>query len=194
MTPPHRPRRALCTQCGRPLTACLCRWVRTCDNKVPVLILQHPLEVTQAKGSARLLTLSLARNTVLVGEQFDPAVLEALLSRHCALLYPGAPGEPLPTGPLDPPEQLVVLDSTWRKSRKMLYLNPALQALPRVVLHDPPSSRYRIRKAHGPQQLSTLEATCRALQQLERRAQPYDELLAAFDGWVADQSARQHAD
>jgi DTW domain-containing protein YfiP len=27
--------------------------------------------------------------------------------------------------------RLVIIDATWRKSRKMLYLNPLLQALPR---------------------------------------------------------------
>ena len=63
--------------------------------------------------------------------------------------------------------RLVLLDGTWRKSRKMLWANPLLQALPRLALHHVPASRYAIRKAHAPHQLSTLEATQQALRHLE---------------------------
>ena len=77
----------------------------------------------------------------------------------------------------------------------MLYLNPLLQQLPRLALSQTPASRYLIRKAHRPDQLSSLEATCYALEQLEQSAQGsqdkprYLPLLEAFDGFVAQQSA-----
>ncbi|AMO92896.1 DTW domain protein [Collimonas fungivorans] len=168
-----------------------------------MLILQHPLEVRQAKGSARLLQLSLARSELVVGETFDEQYLKALLhapARHAVLLYPDSPEDKsleLAAPPsleqallLDPAQlRLVVLDGTWRKSRKMLYLNPLLQQLPRLSLHNPPASRYLIRKAHGPGQLSTLEATCHALMQLEHNEGGYLPLLTAFDGFVAQQLA-----
>jgi DTW domain-containing protein YfiP len=97
---------------------------------------------------------------------------------------------PVPT-PLVWPDparlRLVVLDGTWRKSRKMLYQNPLLQQLPRLSLSDCPASRYLIRKAHRPDQLSTLEACCAALMQLEARTAPFQALLTAFDGFVAQQ-------
>ena len=80
--------------------------------------------------------------------------------------------------------RLVVLDGTWRKSRKMLYLNPLLQQLPRLPLSDPSASHYRIRKAHKPDQLSTYEATCYALMQLENETEKYLPLVTAFDGFV----------
>ena len=48
--------------------------------------------------------------------------------------------------------------------------------------------RYLIRKAHRPGQLSTLEATCAALAQLESDAGQFEPLLSAFDGFVAQQS------
>lgn len=85
--------------------------------------------------------------------------------------------------------RLVVLDATWRKSRKMLHLSPWLQGLPRCSLDGPPASRYAIRKAHQPGQLSTLEAVCEALAQLEGDASRFQPLLAAFDGFVAQQLA-----
>ena len=69
----------------------------------------------------------------------------------------------------------------------MLRQNPWLQRLPRLSLDDMPPSRYAIRKAHKPGQLSTLEATCAALAQLEGGASRFDALLHAFDGFVASQ-------
>jgi DTW domain-containing protein YfiP len=84
--------------------------------------------------------------------------------------------------------RLIVLDGTWRKSRKMLYLNPLLQKLPRLPLRDTPPSQYRIRKAHKPDQLSTLEATCYALMQLEGNNEKYTALLEGFNGFVSQQS------
>lgn len=172
-----------------------------------MLILQHPLEMLEAKGTARLLHLSLARSRLVTGEQFAQAELQALLTEPfglpahpmpapCAvLLYPDAAQDaalgiarapPLDPAWLEEPSRLrlVVLDGTWRKSRKMLHLNPLLQQLPRLALQQLPPSRYRIRKAHQPHQLSTLEAVCAALAQLEGDAQHFDPLLAAFDDLI----------
>jgi DTW domain-containing protein YfiP len=113
-------------------------------------------------------------------------------------LYPDTPQDQAPD--LSPPPvlspddlrdpaqlRLIVLDGTWRKSRKLLYQNPLLQRLPRLALCDMPASHYLIRKAHRPDQRSTLEATCAALMQLEGRVAPFAPLLQAFDGFVAQQ-------
>jgi DTW domain-containing protein YfiP len=85
--------------------------------------------------------------------------------------------------------RLVVIDATWRKSRKMLYLNPSLAALPRLALGDVPESAYRIRKAHAPHQLSSFEAAAHALQQLTGDAPACTRLLASFARFVAQQAA-----
>lgn len=183
-------------------------------HEVEVVVLQHPLEVTNAKGSARLLCLSLARSRLVTGEVFAEDALQALLTapwaplqpqaaashpKHAILLYPdmpqdaaqGRPAPPLRMPALlrDPAQlRLIVLDGTWRKSRKMLYCNPLLQQLPRLALRDMPASHYWIRKAHRADQLSTLEATCAALMQLEGRMMQFQPLLTAFDGFVAQQA------
>ena len=180
--------------------------------------MQHPLEVHNAKGSARLLHLSLPGSHLLTGEVFAEAELRALLNvpsptpsplmpsaakagrKHTILLYPetaddvtsGLSAPPALTADVlrDPSElRLIVLDGTWRKSRKMLYLNPLLQQLPRLSPTDVPVSRYLIRKAQRIGQLSTLEATCVALAQLEGDGDRFQPLLNAFDGFVAQQLA-----
>lgn len=188
-----RPR---CTACLRPQSACICAWVTPTAHVADVLILQNPLEVDHAKNSARLLHLSLPRSRMLTDEAFGEHKLHDSLSdgRYNVLLYPQAPEDeapaPDPAQLKDPSHvRLVVLDGTWRKSRKMLHLSPLLRQLPRLSLGDVPASTYLIRKAHKPGQLSTLEATCAALAQLEGDAEKYRPLLKAFDGFVAQQLA-----
>ena len=207
MTPASKSKRLACTTCLRPQSACICQWITPVAHEVEVLILQHPLEVDNAKGSARLLHLSLSHSQLVTGEEFDlPALLKAPLKpeagagspKHAILLYPDTPQDKalgLPAPPVLAPDllrdpsrlRLIVLDGTWRKSRKMLYHNPELQQLPRLSLQDMPASHYLIRKAHRPDQLSTLEATCAALAQLEGSAEQFQPLLTAFDGFVAQQ-------
>lgn len=191
-------KRARCAVCLRAQAACICRWIRQVAAEASLLVLQHPLEVGNAKNSARLLHLCVAGSALAVGEAFEPAALAALLHadrRTPVLLYPGTPGDPaLPAPPPFTPMpaqalRLVVLDATWRKSRKMLYLNPLLQRLPRLALHDVAPSGYRIRKAHAPHQLSSLEAAALALAQLEGNEEKFRPVFEAFDGFVEQQAA-----
>ena len=196
---PVSSRRERCATCLRAQSGCICQWVRPLPHQVEILLLQHPLEVHNAKGRARLLHLSLPNSRLVTGESFAAGELDALLAgKHNVLLYPDTPGDRslgiAPPPPLDASLlldpaalRLVVLDATWRKSRKMLYLNPALQRLPRLPLRDTPPSHYLIRKAHAPDQLSTLEATCYALTQLEDEPTRFAPLITAFDGFVAQQ-------
>jgi DTW domain-containing protein len=206
MNTPVTTKRQICTRCLRAQSSCICQWVSPLMPSpwLQVLVLQHPLEVGQAKGTGRLLHLSLLGSRLQVGEQFDAATLQACLSAPWdeqgrpvtpVLLYPDTPDAPAQTVQFTADAasgtayRLVILDATWRKSRKMLYLNPLLQQLPRLALQDPPASHYRIRKAHRPQQLSTLEATCHALAQLDGDGGKYLPLLQAFDGFVGQQAA-----
>ena len=210
--PDSRPR---CPHCHRALRTCICSLAQAVAHQAEVLILMHPMEVHEAKGTGHLLHLCLPHSRVMVGEEFDAAELEAALHgswtswadtdgapRHSLLLYPDtaeqdaalglAAASPLPLPWPQPPERLrlVVIDGTWRKSRKMLYLNPALQALPRLPLRDVQDSGYAIRKAHLPGQLSSFEAAALALAQLHNWTAdgPVNATLhAVFKQFVAQQ-------
>ena len=189
----------MCAACLRPLSACICHWVTPVAHPTEVLILQHPLETRHAKNSARLLHLSLPGSRLLVGEAFDGAALQAAMPepKYTVLLYPPTAHvthqtpEPLDVQRLKDPSslRLVLLDGTWRQSRKMLHQSPLLQALPRWSFNDLPTSNYLVRKAHKPGQLSTLEATCAALAQIDGSHGAFQPLLAAFKGFVAQQMA-----
>ena len=196
-------KRLLCSRCGRSEKTCICHWCVNIANVVELVILQHPLEQKQAKGSAGLLHLSLNTSQKHVGEFFDESALNEVLyasGKIPVLLYPALneSGRNILNSPpalsgemLAAPEncRLIVLDGTWRKSRKMLNLNRPLQMLPRLSLSDMPASHYHIRKAHRVDQLSTLEASCYALTKLENNAEKYTPLLDAFDGFISQQIA-----
>lgn len=201
--------RPTCAQCALPKARCICPWVQHRHNRVPVLILQHPKEAGSAKNSAGLLHLSLGNSQLQVGETFSAQHLNQALGgqKTNVLLYPHSADPALPEAPTFEPFQdmtqdatqdatqnvsnlrLVVLDATWRKSRKMLYLNPALQQLPRLALTNPPPSAYRIRTAQAPGQLSTLEASCYALALLENDHDNYRPLLSAFNRYIEQHPA-----
>ena len=126
----------LCPRCER--AACLCALLpaEPLAHATQLLILQDPGERLQAKGTVPLLRLGLQHCDVRVGERFDPALLRT--QRHTLLLYPPSPGDEAPPviSVQPPPEglRLIVLDGTWRKSRKLLHQNPWLAALPRLSL------------------------------------------------------------
>ena len=210
------PPRPLCAQCLRPPRACWCACVQPIHSQVQVLVLQHPLEVGHAKNTARALHLCVPGSQLKVGEIFEPENLQHWLHApwpaddasepvRTVLLYPSTPYDPqLPVLPAPAmPSQwltplrglrLVVIDGTWRKSRKMLYLNPALQKLPRFALHDVPLGRYAIRKAHAPGQLSSFEAAALALAQLHGWSDEHEAwqcLMHSFDAVIAQHQQLQ---
>ena len=178
--------RRLCARCER--AACLCALLpeQAIAHEAELLILQHPDERLQAKGTAPLLRLGLANCRVLVGEAFEPPQ-DARLN---VLLYPGSP-----TGPAAFPApdhiRLIVLDGTWRQSRKLMLANPWLANLPRLALDDAEPARYAaLRRAHRPGQLSTLEASLLALERLEGE-QRFEPLWQSFERFISARSAFQ---
>lgn len=181
-----RPR---CERCQRPLDHCLCPLIPALDSRTRVVLLQHRSETNHALNTARLAVLGLTNAELRVGEVFDdlPALL-ATPGYRPALLFPGDQARVL--APYhqahDEPLLLIVPDGTWRKARKLLYLNPLLEALPRVTLGAVAPSRYRLRKAPEAGALSTIEAVVAALNALEQPAS-FDALLAPFEALIEGQ-------
>lgn len=195
-------KRQNCLNCLRPKITCICYLISTVNTDIEVLILQHPLEVFETKGTARLLHLCLPNSKLLTGELFVDAVL--ISPKNTILLYPIA-AEDHSLGIESPPElpanwlnqlhniRLIIIDGTWRKSRKILCKNPYLQILPRLVLDELPAGQYTIRKARKPHQLSTMEAASAALAQLEgdiAKFTPLNHAFSAFNALIAAQMKR----
>ena len=175
-------------RCLRPDAHCLCALIPQLDSRTRVLILQHPDEAKHALNTARFAALGLSNAQLRIGEVFeDLAELLNPPGYQPRLLFPGDAAQPLTVGQAEAlPTLLVVPDGTWRKARKLLHLNPPLAALPRVTLGNVPASRYRLRKAPGPDALSTLEAIVHALQTLEAPGS-FEALLRPFDALIEGQ-------
>ncbi|MDO9320877.1 MAG: DTW domain-containing protein [Pseudomonas sp.] len=190
-------RRLRCERCQRPHSHCLCALIPQLASRTRVLVLQHPDEARHALNTARLAALGLCNAELRVAEQFAelPELLNDPAYQAC-LLFPGEGAQPLSAMSIaqDPrPLLLVVPDGTWRKARKLLYLNPLLAALPRVALPEGLTSRYRLRKAPMAGALSTLEAIVTALNVLEA-PQQFDQLLKPFEALIEGQIVAMGAD
>ena len=74
-------------------------------------------------------------------------------------------------------------DGTWTHARKLVRLNPELAALPRVMLQEGLTSRYRVRHADIDGALSSIEAIVHALNAIEAPAR-FDALLDPFERMI----------
>jgi DTW domain-containing protein YfiP len=174
------------------------------DNKVFVLVLQHPQEKDRVLGSAGLLVRSLGRAQLTIGlswRNLAHALRQPAEPRNWGVLYLGstqtqdlAPsGEPLIAldrkgQPLadqgaahDGLDGLVVLDGNWAQAKALWWRNPWLTKLRRfVVLPDRPSLYGELRREARRDALSTLESVALALSVLEHDPSMRDRLLVPF--------------
>lgn len=177
----------------------------TVDNKVSILVLQHPQEQDRVLGTARLLCGSLAHARVVVGlswRNLAHALGEPAEPRDWGVLYLGstqAKGQgPLVAidgkgQPLADQEAaraglkgLIALDGNWAQAKALWWRNPWLTRLRRfVVVPDGPSLYGDLRREARPDAVSTLEAVALSLQVLEGDAAVREKLLEPFRALLA---------
>src|SRR5438874_10574879 len=66
-----------CPRCLKPLPLCICDSIRPVENRISVLILQHPQEQDRALGTARLTALHFKNAVVRIGLSW-PSLAKAL--------------------------------------------------------------------------------------------------------------------
>jgi len=206
--------RVLCQQCQRPEKACICAFTVAIDNHIPVIVLQHPSEVKQSKGTVSLLQQSLTNFEVIVGETFaDSDILRQRLIQYAdkiVLLYPSnqALTVSFPALTITDNNQsedierklseikcIIILDGTWKKAYRMFMSNSCLHNINHIVLPQGIASLYEIRKTKKDHALSSLEACCHALARLENEPEKYQNLLNSFVKFNQfQQSFSQHSD
>ncbi|MGB0360723.1 MAG: tRNA-uridine aminocarboxypropyltransferase [Endozoicomonas sp.] len=179
--------RELCTGCVRPLSQCFCKPLNSETACMDLIILQHPTEVRHPLNTARILELGINNCRTFIDEIFTESSEphEIISNQKSYLLFPS---ENAATSDevlnRETPKTLVILDGTWRKAKKILFLNPWLQQLPCIALKNQPASRYRIRKAPGKESLSTVEATVALLREASRNEEAHQPLLDAFEQMI----------
>ena len=194
--------RSICPVCERPFKVCLCQWVESISNQVELGILQHPTEVSQIKGSAKIVQLAFKNCQTWIAEEIEQ--LESFKDwlnegKAVFLLYPAIENQIESFESFDIPQiqskfllediKVLILDGTWRKTHKMMMLSSTLRGLNRISLVPKTSSNYLIRKQKNADSLSTVEAVYETYVQLERDEEKYQPLLRAFESMQAQQLA-----
>ncbi|QOL27308.1 DTW domain-containing protein [Thalassotalea sp. LPB0316] len=181
-------KRAYCSSCQRPEKACICQFTCDVQNSINVLVLQHPSEVKQTKGTVSLLAQSLDKIDILVGEDFSTSMeLAQFIEQNspCYVLHPNEQATSLTevsNGQINGQsiKGLIIIDGTWKKAYRMYQLTKPLQQLPSLALPDNIECFYHIRKTKKQQALSSFEACVHALALLEQDQAKYQQMIDNF--------------
>jgi tRNA-uridine aminocarboxypropyltransferase len=193
-----------CPRCLKPLPLCICDNITPIENRISLLILQHPQEQDRALGTARMTVLQLKNAVLKVGLSW-PSLSKALgrpvgdPSRWAVLYLGSAKVSDLDTssgivainrkgeleddqrGRLKALEGVVVLDGTWSQAKALWWRNAWMLKCQRVILGPARPSRYgKLRREPRADGLSTIEAAGMLLAGLEKRPDISETLDATF--------------
>ncbi len=198
-----------CPRCLKPLPLCICDSVTPIDNRISLLILQHPQEQDRALGTARLTALHFKNAVVRIGLSW-PSLSKALgrqvadPSRWAVLYLGSAKVADLETDRdivainrkseiednqraiLKDIEGVVLLDGTWSQAKALWWRNAWMLKCQRVILGPSRPSRYgQLRREPRRDGLSTIEAAAMLLASLEKRPDIAETLHASFERMLA---------
>ncbi|HTO62347.1 MAG TPA: tRNA-uridine aminocarboxypropyltransferase [Bradyrhizobium sp.] len=196
---------AECPHCLKAQPLCVCDSVTPVENRLSLLILQHPQEQDRALGTARLAARHFPSAVVKIGLSW-PSLSKALgrpveNPARWAILYLGsASAEALDAerevialtrkgevaenqrAILDRIEGVIVLDGTWSQAKALWWRNPWMLKCQRVILNPAHPSRYgRLRREPRRDTLSTIEAVGLLIAALEKRPDIAATLNASFE-------------
>ncbi len=198
-----------CPRCGKPQPLCICDSITPLDNRIALLILQHPQEQDRALGTARLTALHLKNSVLKIGLSW-PSLSKALGRpvddpKRWAVLYLGS----AKAAGLDPEreivaidrkgevedhqrailkeiEGIVLLDGTWSQAKALWWRNAWMLKCQRVILNPAKPSLYgKLRREPRREGLATIEAAAMLLAALEKRPDIAATLKAAFERMLA---------
>lgn len=206
---------APCPRCGKPASLCVCAGIEPFDNKVALLILQHPQEQDRTLGTARLAALHFKNAIFKIGLSWPS--LAKILGRPAdpqrwAVLYLGSsraealvPGRDMVVvdkkgaavsnqeSALRDIEGIVLLDGTWSQAKALWWRNPWMLKCRRIVLGPHAPSRYgKVRREPRRDALSTLEAAALLMSHLEARPEIETHMHETFERLLARYRALPH--
>jgi DTW domain-containing protein YfiP len=193
-----------CADCRKATALCVCDGIVPIENKVAVLILQHPQEQDRVLGTARLaalhfrdavmkIGLSWPSLSKILGRTADPhrwavlylgSVKAAQLAPDREIVFVNRKGEPERDQDvlMRDIEGIVLLDGTWSQAKALWWRNAWMLKCRRVVLGPRRPSRYgRLRREPRRDGLSTIEAAGMLLSRLECRPDIEETLVASFE-------------
>ena len=195
-----------CPQCLKSQALCICASITPVDNRICLLVLQHPQEQDVDLGTARLAVCHLKNAVFKVGLSWSS--LTKVLGRTAdpkkwAVLYLGSAKAPATLGEvvaldrkgtplteqakaLEGLEGVVVLDGTWSQAKALWWRNAWMLKLRRVALNPKQPSLYgKLRKEPRRDSLSTLEAAALLLSHLVNKPEIRTQMLDGFARMLA---------
>ena len=199
---------AECPHCRKPRALCVCEGISRIDNKVSLLILQHPQEQDRELGTARLtalhfkdallkIGLSWPSLTKIIGRPTDPqrwAILylgsvkaaAVLPDRDIVVVNKNGNAVDHQDSALREIEGIILLDGTWSQAKALWWRNAWMLKCKRVVLGPKHPSRYgKLRREPRSDGLSTIEAAATLLARLEGKPEIETALDASFERLLA---------
>ena len=181
-----------CPRCGKPLPLCICDSVEPIDNRIELLVLQHPQEQDRALGTARLAVQHFRKATLkiglswpslskILGREVDPQnwailylgsakVADLATDRDVAAIDRKGELEDHQRAILKDIEGVILLDGTWSQAKALWRRNAWMLKCRRIILGPANPSLYgKLRKEPRRDGLSTIEAAGMALARLEGR-------------------------
>lgn len=160
--------RDLCLRCLRPKNSCYCPYTKDVDCKIKFVFLMHPKEARkQRTGTGRLAHLCLPESEIIVGIDFTHNQhLNNLLNDpkyFPMLMYPGDDVYTAKSGSLLSDMKgrtplIIIIDSTWFCSKKMIKESMNVNTLPRISFYGSYKSIFTFK--HEPEEycVSTIES------------------------------------
>ena len=209
----------LCPTCRKPTDLCVCALVKPLDNRIFVLILQHPQEQDRELGTAQLLAAQLNNSKLAIGLSWRNLGAALGLAKgsepdpkRWAVLFLGT----AKTLPIDAaeivalsrkglamPDQrealagiegIIALDGSWAQAKALWWRNAWLLKCRRVILNPKFRSRYgNLRREPRLESLSTLESVALVLSVLQKQPDLMATLTAPFEEMLRRYRARRGA-
>lgn len=154
-----------CPRCFVLEAHCVCSRIPQVQTRTEIVVVRHERESWKSTGTARIAALAMPGLRILdFGEDAEPALstLPSELAGGAHLLFPS--DAPVSFSDV---KRLVVLDGTWRQTRRMFAKLPSLHGVPTLSLPVKESKVLRLRDSKFEQGRSTLEAIAEAVALLE---------------------------
>jgi DTW domain-containing protein YfiP len=199
-----------CPTCAKPLDLCVCAGVAPIDNRIALLILQHPQEQDVELGTARLAVAHLKNAAFKIGLSW-PSLSRALGKpadpKRWAVLYLGSAKPPAERDivaldrkgaalanqdeMLKGIDGVIVLDGTWSQAKALWWRNAWMLKCRRIAINPKRPSLYgKLRREPRRESVSSLEAAAFALSRLEHKPEIETAMLASFRAMLERYRAR----
>ncbi len=166
--------REKCYNCYRPVSSCMCEYIKQLNTNTKFIILMHPKEFKKTKnGTGHFTHLSLKNSELYIGIDFtNHDKINSLIddkNTNCYVLYPSENSISLNTTNIyevNKRNVIFIIDSTWPCSKKILAVSKNIQALPKISFKNTKTSEFKIKTQPNSYCLSTIESTLCVLELL----------------------------